>query len=171
MESEEQPVSPTSSSGQVDYIRLISQVTAPLPQLPIADLPPPKHLAPLRVPLEKARVMLLSSAGVHQRDEPPFQHNNDLTFRRLAQSLDPASLRPSHPSPIRRPGLIDVNVVFPYKRLAELAAERFIGSPTGFHLSMQGAIKKLRLLVTELAPSMAAAAREARADAVLLIPL
>ena len=171
MESEEQPVSLVSSRGYVEYIRLISQVTAPLPALPIADLPPPRRLAPLRIPLEKARVMLVSSAGVHRRHDPPFQHNNDLTFRRLAQGLEPRSLRPSHPSPIRRPGLIDVNVVFPYQRLAELGAERFIGGPTDFHLSMQGAIKKLRLLVTEMAVSMAAAAREAGADAVLLIPL
>jgi D-proline reductase (dithiol) PrdB len=115
--------------------------------------------------------MLVSSAGVHERHQPPFQHNNDTSFRRLAQSVDPKSIRPSHPSPIRRPGLQDINVVFPYQRLAELSSEGFIAGPTEFHLSMQGAIKKLNALVSEMAPAMAEEAREAEADAVLLVPL
>jgi D-proline reductase (dithiol) PrdB len=158
-------------AGPVAYIDLINRVTAPLPPLPIAELPAPERLAPLRVPLEQARIMLVSSAGVHERHQPPFQHNNDTSFRRLAQSVDPKSIRPSHPSPIRRPGLQDINVVFPYQRLAELSSEGFIAGPTEFHLSMQGAIKKLNALVSEMAPAMAEEAREAEADAVLLVPL
>ncbi len=115
--------------------------------------------------------MLVASAGVHYASEPPFQHTNDLTFRLLPQSVRPQEIRPSHPSPIRRPGRIDINVVFPYQRLAELGDEGFIGGPTDHHISMQGAIKKLRRLVEEMAPAMAAEARTAGADAVLLVPL
>jgi D-proline reductase (dithiol) PrdB len=157
--------------AKVDYIELISRVTAPLPPLPIAELPPPPSLARLKVPLEQANVMIVASAGVHQRREPPFEHNNDLSFRRIVQNVDPLTIRPSHPSPIRRPGLLDINVVFPYQRLGELAAEGFIGSPTAFHLSMQGAIKRLRELVTETAPRMVLDAQAAGADAVFLVPL
>src|SRR5579864_2573387 len=156
---------------RVDYIDLISDVTHPLPPLPIADLPPPPALVRLRLPLEQARVMLISSAGVHERQDAPFAHTNDLSFRRLSQNLDPKAIRPSHPSPIRRPGLLDINVVYPYRRLAELEAAGDIGGPTPYHLSMQGAIKKLKALVTEMAPAMVENARDAGADAVLLVPL
>jgi len=156
---------------RVDYIDLISEVTRPMPPLPIAELPPPPDLARLRLPLRQARVMLISSAGVHERQDAPFAHTNDLTFRKLSQNLDPKAIRPSHPSPIRRPGLLDINVVYPYRRLAELQTAGDIGGPTPYHLSMQGAIKQLKALVTEMAPAMVESARDAGADAVLLVPL
>lgn len=155
----------------VSYIDLASRVSAPLPPLPIAKMRAPSRLAPMSAPLSEARIMLVASAGVHYKRDPGFEHTNDLTFRRIPQIVRPEEIRPSHPSPIRRPGLVDINVVFPYQRLAELAEEGFIGGPTTAHLSMQGAIKRLRQLVTEMAPSMAQAAREERADAVLLAPL
>ena len=62
-------------------------------------------------------------------------------------------------------------MVFPYQRLAELAREGFIGGVTDFHLSMLGSINKLRELVTEMAPRMAAEAKNAGADVVLHTPL
>ncbi len=72
---------------------------------------------------------------------------------------------------MRRPGLRDVNVVFPYQRLAELAADGFIGSVTDINLSMLGAIKKLRALVTDVAPAIAQQARQEGADLLFIVPL
>ena len=155
----------------VSYIDFASRVSLPLPPLPIADMAPPAELARLRVPLAEARVMLVASAGVHFKSDPPFAHTNDLTFRRIAQATDAKSIRASHPSPIRRPGLEDINVVFPYQRLAELAQAGVIGGPTASHVSMQGAIKRLLTLTSDLAPAIAGAARDEGTDAVLLIPL
>jgi D-proline reductase (dithiol) PrdB len=158
-------------SDYVSYIDLAGRVSLPLPPLPIADMARPASLARMRVPLREARIMLVASAGVHVKSDPPFAHANDLTFRRIAQAIDPKTIRPSHPSPIRRPGLEDINVVFPYQRLDELAEAGVIGGPTANHVSMQGAIKRLLLLTSEMAPAIAEAAREEGADAVLLIPL
>ncbi|HEX6513929.1 MAG TPA: hypothetical protein VF157_16620 [Chloroflexota bacterium] len=109
----------------IRYAQLMGEITG-LPPLPIADMGPPV-LTPLARPLAEARVMILTSAGVHLEDEPPFRHPNDMTFRRLPQATPPERLRPSHPTPVRRPGQADVNVVFPYQRLAELERE---GLPT-----------------------------------------
>ena len=152
------------------YIELVSAVTRSLPPLPIADMGPPV-LTPLRKPLREARVMIITSAGVHRKGDPPFSPTNDMTFRRLPQAMEPSQLLPSHPTPVRRPGEEDINVVYPYQRLAELAKEGFIGGVTEYHLSMLGAIKRLRELVTEMAPQMAAAAKSAAADVVLHVPL
>ena len=153
----------------VRYAELMGEITG-LPPLPIAAMGPPT-LTPLRKPLREARVMIVTSAGVHLHDDPPFNHPNDMTFRRIPQNTPPACLRPSHPTPVRRPGEADINVVFPYQRLDELAGEGVIGGVTEYHLSMLGSIKLLRQLVTEMAPRMAADAKAAGADVVLHTPL
>ena len=154
----------------IRYIELVNEITATLPPLPIAELGPPV-LTPLAKPLSECKVMIVSTAGVHQKADPPFQPINDMTFRRISQFAEPEQLKPSHPAPVRRPGEADINVVHPYQRLAELAGEGFIGGVTEYHLSCLGAIKKLRELVTELAPQMALAAKAGGADIVLVVPL
>ena len=71
--------------------------------------------------------MIVTSSGVHLAGDPPFNHPNDMTFRRIPHDTPSERLRPSHPTPVRRPGEADINVVFPYQRLDELAREGFIG--------------------------------------------
>jgi D-proline reductase (dithiol) PrdB len=154
----------------LSYIDLVNEVTAPLPRIPIARMTPPQW-QPLASPLDETAVMLVSSAGVHFRTDPPFKPVDDLTFRRIPAGTPPALLRPSHPSPIRRPGLIDLNVVHPAERLAELADQGRIGAVTDHHLSMLGAVKSLVQLVTETGPAMAADAKGAGAGLVMLVPL
>lgn len=154
----------------IRYIDLVNEVTAPLPPLPIAEMAPPPF-TPLSSPLEDATVMLVSSAGVHFRSDPPFAPVDDLSFRRIPVGTPPALIRPSHPSPIRRPGLIDINVVHPADRLSELVAAGRIGAVTDHHQSMLGAIKSLVPLVTELGPAMAADAAGSGATVVMLVPL
>jgi D-proline reductase (dithiol) PrdB len=154
----------------LNYIDLVNEVTAPLPPIPIARMCTPSW-QPLRAPLAETRVMLVSSSGVHFRTDPPFKPVDDLSFRRIPADTDPKLLRPSHPSPMRRPGLIDLDVVHPAQRLAELAARGVIGGATDHHLSMLGAVKSLVPLVTEMGPAMAADAKAAGAGLVMLVPL
>jgi D-proline reductase (dithiol) PrdB len=157
-------------STALSYIELVNDFTAPLPPIPIARMPI-SAWQPLATPLEETTVMLVSSAGVHFRADPPFAPVDDLTFRRIPAGTHPKQLRPSHPSPIRRPGLIDLNVVHPAQRLAELADQGAIGGVTDHHLSMLGAVKSLVPMVTEMGPAMAADAAAAGAGLVLLVPL
>ncbi len=154
----------------VHYLDLVNGITAPLPPMPVARLGPPV-LTPLRRPLSEATVLIVNSAGVHLRADPPFQFVDDLTCRRLPQSIAPTAVRPCHPSPIRRPGRQDVNVVHPYQRLPELAAAGVIGRPSDFHLSTLGAIKKVTRIVSELGPAVVAEVKAAGADLVLVVPL
>lgn len=154
----------------IEYLELMNRITEPMPPMPVATLGTPPW-QPMQKPLAESTVMLLNSAGVHLRHDPPFEPVNDLRFRRLLENADPASMRPSHPSPIRRPGRIDVNVVYPYVRLRELVADGIVGGVPQWHLSMLGAIKKLVALVEEVGPAVAADVRAAGADLLLLIPL
>lgn len=152
------------------YLDLVNEITAPMPPMPVARLGMPPWTMPTRA-LGDSKVIILSSAGVHLRDDPKFAPVDDLSFRRLPADVEPQDLAVSHPSPIRRPGCADVNVVHPYQRLAELVATGQVGSAAPYHLSMLGAIKSLVPLVTETAPALASAIRAAGADVVLVVPL
>jgi len=152
------------------YIELVNSVTADLPPLPIADLGPPTLQRPVRA-LADSRVIIVTSAGVRLRSEPAFKPVNDMTFRRIASATPTALLTLSHPTPVRGPGEKDINVVYPFERLEELAREGVIGGVTSYHLSFLGTIKKLTSLVTGLAMDMLHSAREAGADVALLVPL
>jgi D-proline reductase (dithiol) PrdB len=154
----------------IQYIELMSRITSSLPPLPIAEMGQPA-LTALNKPLSECRVMIVSSAGVHLAADAGFKDDNDMTFRRIPQDVSSGQLRISHPSPARRAGEADINVVHPYERLAELADEGFIGDVSPYHLAISGGIKKLTELVTELAPAMAADASDAEPDLLLVVPL
>jgi D-proline reductase (dithiol) PrdB len=115
--------------------------------------------------------MMLASAGVRRKEEPPFQPANDLTFRLIDNNADVADLAPSHPAPIRRPGEADLNVVFPLERLRELQAEGLFKALTPHHVSILGPIRKFRELHYEMAPAIAERARAEGADLLFLVPL
>ncbi|HUY57693.1 MAG TPA: hypothetical protein VMV12_07670 [Candidatus Micrarchaeaceae archaeon] len=152
------------------YLDLVNEITAPMPPMPVARLGTPTLTLPTR-PLNDSTVIILSSAGVHLRQDPKFAPVDDLSFRLLPAEVAPGDLVVSHPSPIRRPGLADVNVVHPYQRLAELVATGQVRAAAPYHLSMLGAIKSLVPLVKETGPALATAIRAAGADLVLVVPL
>jgi D-proline reductase (dithiol) PrdB len=154
----------------IRYIDLVSRVTSSLPPYPIVESQGVPW-APLHKPVADCTLMMLASAGVHCRTDPPFQSPNDLTFRLIDSGADATTLTPSHPAPIRRPGLADVNVVFPLERLRELQAEGVFGALTPHHVSILGAIKQFRELHYEMAPAIAAHSRAEGADLLLLVPM
>ncbi len=154
----------------IRYIDLVTRITPTLPPYPIVaseGVP----WTPLTKPVAECTVMMLASAGVHCKSEPPFQSPNDLTFRLIDADADAATLTPSHPAPIRRPGLVDINVVFPLGRLRELQADGVIGGLTPHHVSILGAIKLLRELHSKMAPAIAEHVRAEGADLLLLVPM
>jgi len=154
----------------IRYIDLVSQVTSSLPPYPIVDSQGVPW-TPLTKPLADCTIMMLTSAGVHCKNEPPFQSPNDLTFRLIDSASDAATLTPSHPAPIRRPGQVDINVVCPVERLRELQAEGLFRALAPHHVSILGAIKQFRELHHEMAPAIAQHARAEGADLLLLVPM
>lgn len=161
---------PPSDDAPLRYIELVNAVTADLPPLPIAELGAPLLTRP-GGPLAGARVILVTSAGVRETGSPAFRPTNDMTFRTIGRDVPTSRLVPSHPTPVRRPAEDDVNVVFPRDRLDELVDAGVVGGAADVHLSFLGTIKRLRDLVTTMAPEMVGAARRARADVALLVPL
>ncbi len=116
-----------------DYERehLSSKAQPPLGPLPWTQLT--KNLADMRI-------ALITTAGLHFRDDPAFEFM-DSTFRPISGSDDANSLVMSHSSVnFDKTGFTeDVNLVFPIDRFRELDADGKIGSLAEFHYSFMGA--------------------------------
>jgi D-proline reductase (dithiol) PrdB len=107
-----------------------------------------KNLSPLgpecwtkpEKPLEEMRVAIITTAGLHFRDEEAFDFT-DATFRPIPGDADANNLIMSHSSAnFDRSGFAeDVNLVFPIDRFKELAAVGTIGSLAEVHYSFMGA--------------------------------
>ena len=122
-------------------------------------------------PLAERRVALISTAGLHRRDDRPFSPGA-MDYRRIPADTPADELVMSHVSTnFDRTGFQqDWNVVFPLDRLRELAAAGFIGSLARDHYSFMGAIGDTTALephARELAGTMQADG----VDTALLVPV
>jgi D-proline reductase (dithiol) PrdB len=106
------------------------------------NLPPlgPPAWVPLTKKLDELRIALITTAGLHFRDDPAFEFA-DATFRPIGGSEDANNLVMSHSSVnFDKSGFAeDVNLVFPIDRFRELEADGKIGSLAEVHYSFMGA--------------------------------
>ncbi len=91
-------------------------------------------------PLTDMRVALITTAGLHFRDDESFDFT-DATFRPIPCEEDSSNLIMSHSSAnFDRVGFAeDVNLVFPIDRFKELLSAGAIGSLASVHYSFMGA--------------------------------
>lgn len=123
-------------------------------------------------PLAKARIAIVTTAGLHRRGDRPFGPSAKATDYRIIPGNTPASeLVMSHQSVnFDRSGFQeDHNVVLPIDRLNELAREGVIGSVAEYHYAFMGAapIRELKPKAMELTELL----KKDRVDAVLLSPV
>ena len=109
---------------------------AALPEIPAGE-----WLVP--VELTSARVAVVSTAGLHRRDDPPFTVGS-LDYRILPGDVDWADVVSTHISTNfdRSAFQADPNIAFPLDRLRELAADGTIGSVAQWHYSFMGAMPR-----------------------------
>jgi len=122
--------------------------------------------------LNRRRVAIITTAGLHERDDRPFAPGAAATdYRVIPGATDAGALVMSHLSiNYDRTGFQqDVNVVFPIDRLRELAADGVIGSVADYHYSFMGAapIRELEPRARQLAGLL----KKDKVDAVLLSPV
>ena len=91
-------------------------------------------------PLSKRRVAIVSTAGLHGRDDRPFTRDSGDFYRIIPSIVNANDLLMSHVSAnFDRSGFQqDWNVVFPIQRLRDLAEEGIIESVAEFHYSFMG---------------------------------
>jgi D-proline reductase (dithiol) PrdB len=135
----------------------------------------PLFWQPLRTPLPEARVAVITSAGIHLPQDPPFERvkGGDYSYRTLPANASLPSLVLTHPSSAwDRTGVQeDPNLALPLDRLREMAAAGEIGEPAPRHVSFQGSITAPLRLLRETAPEVAGMMADDGVDLVLLTPV
>lgn len=126
-------------------------------------------------PLAKARLALVTTAGIHHREQKPFDMQDpdgDPSFR----ELDGASLfddfRITHDYYDHSDARKDPNIVFPLDRLRELIDAGLIGSLASTHYGFMGHIdgRHIATLVKKSAREVAERLKQSGVDLVLLTP-
>lgn len=128
-------------------------------------------------PLAQRRVALVSTAGLHRRDDRPFAvtFGNSRAiaadYRVIPGDIAANDLVMSHVSTnFDRTGFQqDWNVVFPLDRLRELAHDGVIGSVAAFHYSFMGATPPQQMEPS--AHELSRLLTQDQVDAVLLVPV
>lgn len=126
-------------------------------------------------PLAASTVALVTTAGVHHRDQPAYDmhdRDGDPSFRELDFERPLASLMITHDYYDHTDADRDLNVVLPVERLRELAAAGEIGGLARLGYGFMGHITgpHLETLKRRTAVAVAERLRKARVDAVLLAP-
>lgn len=125
--------------------------------------------------LRDSTVALVTTAGVHHRDQKPFNMidtNGDPTFR-VIDSVRPVSdLMITHDYYDHKDADKDINIVFPLERLKEFELEGYIGKVADTHYGFMGHIvgQHMKTLVNKSAPEVAKRLKRDHVDIVLLTP-
>ena len=130
---------------------------------------------PVTKPLAESTLAVVTTAGVHHRDQKPFDMkdpNGDPTYRVIDGSRPLSTLMITHDYYDHSDADRDVNIVLPLDRLGEMAAEGVLGSLAARHYSFMGHIDgpHILTLVEKTGREVAHFLREEDVDAVLLTP-
>ncbi len=131
--------------------------------------------APVK-PLNESRVALLTTAGLHMKDQTPFDMTlkaGDCSFRWIAGDIAITELLIAHRSKAFDHSGIesDLNLCFPLDRFRELAAEGVVGSLNDRHLSFMGSLTATGRLLRDTAPEAARLLKQDGVDLVFLTPV
>jgi D-proline reductase (dithiol) PrdB len=124
----------------------------------------------LGVPLERARIALVATAGAHLRGQPPFAlgRDGDASYREIPAGSEELEL--SHSGYDVRRAARDPDVVFPLALLRTLAAEGAVGELAPRAFSFMGYIPDTEPLLSETGPAVARELVAGAVDLVLLVP-
>ena len=122
-------------------------------------------------PLSERRVAIVSTAGLHRREDRPFTSEPGDYYRVIPGEIKASELFMSHMSTnFDHTGFQqDWNVLFPIDRLREFAKEGIIGSVADFHYSFMGALDPMQM--EKDARDLASILKGDHVDALLLVPV
>jgi D-proline reductase (dithiol) PrdB len=122
--------------------------------------------------LQKSTIAIVTAAGVHLKDQEPFNiadELGDLSYRVIPQDVQSDQLMITHHHYDHADADQDINVVFPIDVLREMETEGFIGGVALKHIGYMGYTMQLKAMYEGTAPAIANEIdRGSRADAVVL---
>jgi D-proline reductase (dithiol) PrdB len=134
---------------------------------------------PMEVPLSRARVALISSAGLARSDDEPFDQDGerrdpwwgDPSIRIIPRDVEPAAVRTYHLHIDPRPASEDLDCVLPLRRLQELVDDGVVGESAPRHPSMMGYQLRDDPVVEITAPAIGRILTEDQVDLALFVPV
>jgi len=131
------------------------------------DEPP---FTPLHRPLAESTVGLVASGGIYRVGQTAFHFRDDLSFRAIDRDTPASELRVSHFAYDTDDARRDVNVVFPYQTLKDLARLGRIGALSRYAYTFMGGIYSARKVREVLAPAIAEQLIRDEVDVAIMVP-
>jgi D-proline reductase (dithiol) PrdB len=130
---------------------------------------------PLKKPLEKCRISLLTTGGLHTKNQQPFDmadKKGDPSYRELPSDITLEQLTITDDYYKHTDALADPNLILPIEPLRQLLKQGTIGSIGPRFFSFMGHIMgdHLKTLTQETAPEVAAALIRDGVEAAFLTP-
>jgi D-proline reductase (dithiol) PrdB len=130
---------------------------------------------PVRKALHNCRVALVTTSGVHHKDQKPFDmadKDGDPTFRTIDLRRPLSDLMITHDYYDHSDAEKDINIVFPVERLREFEKEGIIGKLAETAYAFMGHIDKHHIdtLVNKSAPEIVKKLKTDHVDVVFLTP-
>ena len=125
----------------------------------------------LTKPLTACRATIVTTAGLHRRQDRPFGPGEQ-TYRVIPAETPATDIIQSHTSLgfDRVPLMRDLNISYPIDRLRELVARGELGGLGANGYSFMGAQRELKRIESETGPEVARRLREDGTDVALLTP-
>ena len=130
---------------------------------------------PLGKPLSESRVAIVTTAGLHLRDDKPFNRDHpggESTYRILPGDADNADIVQSHFSiGFDRTAIYrDINITYPIDRMRELVQWGVVGSLGPSNYSFMGALRDCTVVAEQTGPEVAQRLKDDGVDLVFLTP-
>jgi len=130
---------------------------------------------PVKKPLSESKIAVVTTAGVHHKDQIPFNMNDregDPSFRVIDSRRPINDLMITHDYYDHGDADKDINIVFPIERLREFESEGHIANVADTHYGFMGHIdgSYINVLINRYAPEAARRLKEDNIDCVLLLP-
>jgi len=135
----------------------------------------PTPWTPVTKPLKECRVALVTTSGVHHKDQQPFDMQDsegDPSFREVDGATISKDYLITHDYYDHSDAEKDLNIIFPVNRLRELQDEGVIGDLAARHYSFMGHIDghHITTLIGKTARQVVEKLRKEAVDVVLLTP-
>ncbi len=130
---------------------------------------------PVTRPLSECRVALVTTSGIHHKDQQPFDMQDkegDPSFREIVGATISSGYMITHDYYDHSDAEKDLNIIFPIDRLRDLQTEGVIGDLATLHYSFMGHIDghHIATLINKSAGQVVEKLRQDAVDVVLLTP-
>jgi len=130
---------------------------------------------PLGKPLSEGELAIVTTAGLHLRDDKPFNRDHpgeESTYRVLPSDADNADIVQSHFSiGFDRTAIYrDINITYPIDRMRELVNQGVVGSLGPNNYSFMGALRDCTVVAEQTGPEVAQRLKDDGVDLVFLTP-